>query len=282
MAVSIYVVKPGDTLWAIARGQGVSLDALISANALPDPNQLVVGQALIVPSGTTTQRTYTVQPGDTLYAIARRFGTTISALVSANRLANPNLIYPGQILIIPGTTPTPGPEVTVNGYIFPISRTAAAGLLGAIGDLLTYLSVFSLPVDGRGGFLAIGDVAPVVTEARSRRIVPLITLSNFSPDAGTFTPDLAHAVLSDPDVRSATIENLVGYIRAAGFLGVNVDFENMDPADRALYNDFIRVLTDRMHTEGWLSTLAMAPKAADLPTLPWVGTFDYATLGSIV
>jgi spore germination protein len=280
VAVSIYVVRPGDTLWAIARSQGVPLDTVIAANALPDPNQLVVGQALIIPSG-VTQRTYTVQPGDTLYAIARRFGTTVSALVSANRLTNPNLIYPGQVLVIPGAQAV-RPEVSVNGYIFPLSQTGAAEVLGAIGDVLTYLSVFSLPVDGRGGFLAIGNVAPVVTEARARRIVPLITLTNFSPEAGTFTPELAHAILADTGVRALTIENLVDFIRTGGFLGVNVDFENMYPADRALYNDFIRVLTERMHREGWLSTIAMAPKSADLPTLPWVGTFDYATLGSIV
>jgi LysM repeat protein len=46
-------------------------------------------------------RTYTVQRGDTLSSIARRFGTTWQLISSANHLANPNRIYPGQVLVIP-------------------------------------------------------------------------------------------------------------------------------------------------------------------------------------
>ncbi|MDI6872000.1 MAG: LysM peptidoglycan-binding domain-containing protein [Bacillota bacterium] len=278
--ITIYVVRPGDTLWAIAQSQGVPLDTLIAANALPDPNQLVVGQAIIIPSR-PVPRTYTVRPGDTLYAIARRFGTTVSALVAANRIVNPNLIYPGQVLVIPTAEP-PKPEVSVNGYIFPISRTRAAALFGRFGDLLTYICIFSLAVDGRGGLIPPGDITPVVTEARARGIAPLITLSNFSAEAGTFTSELARSVLANRDVRDRTIENLLGYLRGSGLVGVNVDFENMFPEDRPLYNDFIRLLTDRLRAEGLLSTIAAAPKPADFPTLPWVGAFDYATLGAIV
>lgn len=46
-------------------------------------------------------RTYTVQPGDTLWNIARKFNTTLNALVAANKLGNPDQIYPGQVIIIP-------------------------------------------------------------------------------------------------------------------------------------------------------------------------------------
>lgn len=279
--IRIYVVQPGDTLWSIARSQGVPLDSLIAANALPDPNQLAVGQALIIPTRVTAQ-TYTVQPGDTLYAIARRFGTTVNALVAANRIANPDLIYPGQVLTIPTAAEEARPEVEVNGYIFPISRTRAASLFNAMGDVLTYICVFSLAVDGTGGLLSPGDTGPVVAEARARGIAPLITLTNFSAAAGTFTPELAHAVLADAAVRDRTVENLFGFLRGSGFVGVNVDFENMAPEDRQLYNEFVALLTNRLHAEGFLSTLAVAPKPADLPTLPWVGAFDYATLGQIV
>jgi murein DD-endopeptidase MepM/ murein hydrolase activator NlpD len=58
------------------------------------------------PTGTATT-IYIVQPGDTLAAIARRFGTTISVLVQLNNLTNPNLIRPGQQLLVPTTSATP-------------------------------------------------------------------------------------------------------------------------------------------------------------------------------
>ncbi|MGE5593792.1 MAG: L,D-transpeptidase family protein [Betaproteobacteria bacterium] len=49
----------------------------------------------------TSGRTYVVQPGDSLWSIARRFGTTVDAIAAANNLANPELIYPGDVLRIP-------------------------------------------------------------------------------------------------------------------------------------------------------------------------------------
>jgi len=84
------------------------------------------------PSG----QTYTVQPGDTLYEIARRFGVSVEALARANGILNPALIHPGQVLVIPvpGTTPrppvaTPTPSRTPSALTTPVapSPTIATG-----------------------------------------------------------------------------------------------------------------------------------------------------------
>ena len=117
----IYVVQPGDTLYRIGLRYGVSWIDIMQANNLSG-SIIYSGQQLLIPlnepapaptpppaddpptaepppSETTT---YTVQPGDILNRIAQRFGVTVSALVSANNLFNPSLIYAGQVLIIPG------------------------------------------------------------------------------------------------------------------------------------------------------------------------------------
>lgn len=51
----------------------------------------------------TTQTTYVVKSGDTLYRIAAKYGVTVQQIVAANNIANPNLIFTGQVLKIPGT-----------------------------------------------------------------------------------------------------------------------------------------------------------------------------------
>src|SRR5574341_255137 len=54
-------------------------------------------------------QTHTVQPGETLYSIARRYGLTVEQVAAANGITNPALIYAGQVLIIPGgSAPSPG------------------------------------------------------------------------------------------------------------------------------------------------------------------------------
>lgn len=96
-----YVIQPGDTLSEIALRFGTTVEALASFNHLSDPNVIYAGQTLRIPEAADSSvRFYTVQLGDTLSEIALRFGTTVNALASRNHLTDPNLIYPGEILII--------------------------------------------------------------------------------------------------------------------------------------------------------------------------------------
>ena len=281
-----YTVQPGDTLFLIAQRFGTTVAAIVDANNISDANLIYPGQELIIPvSGAGATIRYTVMPGDTLFLIAQRFATTIAAIVAANNITDPNLIYPGQELIIPVTgdgAPLPPSRRTVetNGYIFPLSETTLRRILTPLAPHLTYVSVFSFPVDGQGGLTYTpGQAAAAVRVARSLGIVPLLVISNF--DGTTFNPDLARSAMTPPAVQS-TVSAIVNTAAAEGFGGVNVDFENMYPEDRQLYNDFIAALAAAAHARGLSLSNAMAHKWADWPTLPWVGTFDYATLGQLL
>ncbi len=113
---SIYVVRRGDRLSTIAARYGTTVNYLTSLNGLRNPNFIWVGQRLKVPSTAATappQNTgsttvHVVRRGEFLARIAQRYGTTVRAIVAANRLANPSLIYVGQRLVIPtGGASTP-------------------------------------------------------------------------------------------------------------------------------------------------------------------------------
>ncbi len=124
-----YTVRPGDTLSAIAARFGTTTSVLVKLNGIADPSLVRVGQVLKLtpapseaptstplpsasprptptPAASATPapvggRTYTVRPGDTLSAIAARFGTTTSVLVKLNGIADPSLVRVGQVLKLP-------------------------------------------------------------------------------------------------------------------------------------------------------------------------------------
>lgn len=128
---SVYTVRAGDTMWDIAKAFGTSVDALRRINYIERGSRIYVGQKLRIPSdavyvrqasqsdsksyasanddppddgssSTATVRTHKVRAGDTLWDIARRYGTTTSQLRAMNGLTRSSRIYPGQILKVAG------------------------------------------------------------------------------------------------------------------------------------------------------------------------------------
>ena len=98
-----YTVKSGDTLYAIANKYNTTVDAIKALNNLSS-NTLSIGQALKIPSSTTSNATtYTVKSGDTLYAIANKYNTTVDAIKNLNNLTS-NTLSIGQTLKIPNNT----------------------------------------------------------------------------------------------------------------------------------------------------------------------------------
>lgn len=99
-ATGTYTVQSGDTLSGIAAKFGTTYQNLAAINGIGDPNQIFPGQVLKVTGTASQESTYYVQAGDTLSAIATKFGTTVSNLVSINHISNPNVIYVGQKIYV--------------------------------------------------------------------------------------------------------------------------------------------------------------------------------------
>ncbi len=103
-----HVVQPGDTLFGIAQAYGVEAAAIISANNIANSNQLRAGQRLTIPgiseldAAKARGRVHIIQSGESLTVIAVLYGVTAQEIIEFNGISNPDAIYVGQQLIIPG------------------------------------------------------------------------------------------------------------------------------------------------------------------------------------
>ncbi|MBX3082681.1 MAG: LysM peptidoglycan-binding domain-containing protein [Anaerolineae bacterium] len=129
-----YTVQPGENLFRIALKYNVTVSDIAAANGISDVTHIYAGQVLIIPNGDTTSQPnnpppaesqpaeqqpvaasqpagegvyHTVQRGESLKSIAAKYGVTWQQLVDANNLANPNVIYVGQRLFVPGVASAP-------------------------------------------------------------------------------------------------------------------------------------------------------------------------------
>lgn len=100
--LTVYV-RAGDTLWAIAREYGTTIEAIVRENRIADPNRIFAGERLRItlPARGSGEEIYTVRRGDTPISIAGKFGVTLSALEDRNGLERGETIYAGDKLSIP-------------------------------------------------------------------------------------------------------------------------------------------------------------------------------------
>ncbi len=151
----VHVVVAGDTLFALAQRYGVSVEAIAAANRLTDPNRIVIGQRLIIPSDRATTSpmagaatiVYALQPGDTLPALARRWQVAPSDILRANGVTRAaQLLTEPEILIpLPVQSELPAPFVRVEatetivqgqtGVVFVTLNQAQADLKGRFGNV---------------------------------------------------------------------------------------------------------------------------------------------------
>jgi LysM repeat protein len=141
-AKATHTVAKGDSLWLIAKKYGIGVDELAAANQLSKSATLRLGQQLSVPakaapaaSDTDAANTYTVKSGDTLGAIAKKHGSTVSAFRAANNLSGDNLRV-GQKLVIPGNAVPLSPGSSAPAAIAAAPRAGAGTYTVAPGDTL--------------------------------------------------------------------------------------------------------------------------------------------------
>ncbi|MFD1449398.1 MULTISPECIES: glycoside hydrolase family 18 protein [Oceanobacillus] len=274
--MQIYVVEQGDTLEQIADTYGSSVQDIVNANELNAPNQLVIGQALVIP---IVGQFYFVQPGDTLSSIAARFDISVEELATINGLNSNQIIYPGFRLYIP---PTPKEPITSNAYVEPMGEEVSQTLETAASNytpFLTYLSLFSYRVN-RDGTLAAPPTGNLITSARDNGASIAMVVTNL--EEGAFSSEVGHIILTVQAVQNTLLDEIINIATEQGFRDVHFDFEFLLPEDREAYNTFLRTAKDRLSQAGLQISTALAPKTSSEQAGQWYEAHDYRAHGEIV
>lgn len=272
--MQIHVVQTGDTLGRISQGYGVSIDELIHTNKILNPNQLVVGQTIVIP---ITGRYHWIARGETLYSISRLYNISLNELIRINRISDPNQIPIGLRLYI---SQLPRTSVDVNAYIDPrMTGTASPQIVNEVGEHLTFLAIFSYAVNRNGTLTPVTD-QPSINSAYGDRVVPLMVLTNF--EAGTFSQELATTVLTDSNLQDRILDEAIRIMGEKGYRGLDFDFEYLGRENRERYNAFLRKARTRLKEKGYFISSALAPKLSDEQKGVLYEGHDYAAHGTIV
>lgn len=187
---------------------------------------------------------YIVQPGDTLYSIARLFDMTTGRLRALNpEVAETDMIDVGQILRIPQAAAV-RPTIEINGYIYPIYDPSQ---WSTIFPYLTYLSIFGHELRS-GGMLTLSENEPLILAARTAGVAPLLVVTNAIE--GVYSGELLHEILSNPQAQQALISNIISIAQTYGYYGVNFGFEYIFPEDYASYAVFLESAANQLHSFG--------------------------------
>ncbi len=100
----VYVVQEGDSLFEIAVRFGISLDRLIEANQIANPNQLLIGDRLVIPGLEGVRGVLTTEPmplGENLTSLSRKYQIPVDLLTRLNRISSPSQLYLGSQVVLP-------------------------------------------------------------------------------------------------------------------------------------------------------------------------------------
>jgi len=273
--MQIYVVQQGDTVFSIANTYGITPDEIIQANELESPNDLVVGQALVLP---ILGQFYQVRSGDTLDSLAAHFHQSKEEIARVNQIPLDIKLTEGMTLYIPEGEKRP---ITSFAYLEPLGESVSQTLINATRKHtpdLTYLALFSFRVN-RDGSLNPPPLNHLKEIAKENGAALSLVVTNLEGDS--FSTELGRIILTVNAVQDTLLEEIVNTAQEGGYTDVHFDFEFLPRDMRENYNSFLRKARARFKQAGLLLSTALAPKISPTQEGLLYEAHDYRAHGEI-
>lgn len=267
----IHVVTPGETLVSIGNDYNLTAEYIQRINQLPNPNNLVVGQSIVI---LYPQTVHTVIEGDTIFNIAKKYGVTVIQILRNNPHLTQRNIYPGESIII-AFEKSPLGNIEVNGYAYTNIDTS---YLLTVLPFLTYITIFTYGINEDGSLIPADD-SSIISLSKSLGVAPLMHLSTLTA-SGTFSSELASIILNDPELQNIIISNVLITLTEKGYYGLDIDFEFVLAQDSQKYVSFIEKLAVALNANGFILIVALAPKISSTQKGTLYEGHDYSGLGN--
>lgn len=267
----IHVVQPGETIYTIAAYYNVEVTRLVEENGLINPEQLVVGQTIVI---AYPAQVYIVQEGDTLDGIASAFGITRMQLLRNNPfLSSREFIYQGETIVIRYETQG---SVSINAYAYPFIDK---DILRKTLPYLTYLTIFNYQTIENGEIVG-SDETEIILTAKEYGVAPLMSLSTLNAQ-GISDIKVVNSVLYDEANLTRHIENILSILREKDYYGLNISLVKLNQQNSPAYENFITRLSSRLKAEGYVLFITIIPRITVSSSEITFEQVDYTTFGRL-
>lgn len=268
----IHVVQPGETIYSIASLYNISVTRLVEENGLTQPENLVVGQTIVI---TTPSQVYVAREGDTLESIAASFGVSLLQLMRNNpNLYGRDFLYQGELVII--SFDTQG-NVTINAYAYPFIDL---DILRKTLPYLTYLTIFNYRSIESGEIIG-SDESEIIQTAKAYGVAPLMSVSTLNYQ-GMSDIGVVNSILYNEETLENHINNILIILREKEYYGLNISLANLNQENRVAYENFISRISARLRAEGYVIFVTITPRIVLNASEITIEGIGYEGLGELV
>ncbi len=247
----IHVVQAGETLSYISGRYNIPMERLILENGITNPNNLVVGQTVVIVYPLITHE---VEEGETLGDIAIKYDVSLMQILRNNPyLSNRNILYPGESIVISYDTNIIRSIVT-NGYAYPyINKDTLFQTL----PFLTYLTILNYRVTMDGDILD-NDDTDIIKTAKEYGVAPMMFLAPLS-EVGIGNREISEDIYKKPVLQEKIINSTLNILKTKGYYGVDIYLQQLTPENLPLINEYVIHFSQRLKAEGYRVVVSITP-----------------------
>jgi len=249
----IHAVNQGETLFSISSKYNVSENIITEINQLPNPDNLVVGQNILI---LFPEIIHKVKEGETLFSISNQYNTNIIEILRNNPSLNSMpLIANTDIVIKFGSEKYD--SVITNGYTYGnIPEEELRQML----PYFTFVSPFTYGLTKEGN-LVRPEADEVLRVSSYYPTKPLMHISTITP-SGLFSIEPITKIFNTPSLWNTVLNNILTELKQFNYAGVDIDLEFINPSDSLKYAQFVSFLKANLNPYGYIVITALAPKTS--------------------